>query len=116
MITLWHRREDGLLVEGGAVWTWTSYTQSPCPGGCGDDCEGPHADECAVCDEPVMDMDLYLCLDGGDSAHRGCVVIHTDYPHEAGYLTGCPACMEQCFCTPGHTQCVFCAIFEEEVR
>jgi len=37
---------------------------------------------------------------------------HSDYPHEPGYLIGCPACEGKCHCTPGvvrgeATECVF---------
>lgn len=37
---------------------------------------------------------------------------HTDYPHEPGYLYGCPACEASCHCGPGvadgrETQCVW---------
>ncbi len=32
---------------------------------------------------------------------------HTDYPHEAGRLSGCPACEAACHCQSGCTECVF---------
>lgn len=41
---------------------------------------------------------------------------HVDYPHEPGRLYDCPRCEAECFCAPGNTQCVFCAILEEEER
>lgn len=31
---------------------------------------------------------------------------HVDYPHEPGYLHGCPACEEECRCAPGNAECV----------
>lgn len=40
---------------------------------------------------------------------------HADYPHEPGRLYDCAACESECFCTgnPGDTECVFCALSEE---
>ena len=32
---------------------------------------------------------------------------HQDYPHEWGYLIGCPGCESRCWCAPGHAECVF---------
>ncbi|MFI7069513.1 hypothetical protein [Micromonospora sediminicola] len=32
---------------------------------------------------------------------------HADYPHDAGYLFGCPACEVRCHCAPGADRCVF---------
>lgn len=44
---------------------------------------------------------------------------HADYPHELGYLYGCPACEAECHCdsikiTLGEvTECIFCASLPE---
>lgn len=38
---------------------------------------------------------------------------HADYPHAPGQLYGCAACESCCFCEPGSTQCVACALIEE---
>ena len=35
---------------------------------------------------------------------------HMDYPHEPGRLHDCPACEQQCHCTPDTTPCVHCAL------
>ena len=43
---------------------------------------------------------------------------HSGYPHHPGYLHGCPACEERCFCAPGSAECVYGGehtIFEGEV-
>lgn len=33
---------------------------------------------------------------------------HVDYPHEPGYLIGCPACEERCHCEgTGNALCVY---------
>jgi hypothetical protein len=33
-------------------------------------------------------------------------VEHADYPHYAGYLHDCPACLARCYCDGEHAQCV----------
>ncbi len=38
---------------------------------------------------------------------------HSDYPHEPGTLHDCAACEAECFCDPGSTACVHCAIRRE---
>jgi hypothetical protein len=35
---------------------------------------------------------------------------HADYPHHPGYLYDCPACEAHCYCKPGDTECVHCAL------
>lgn len=42
------------------------------------------------------------------------VVKHADYPHEPGRLYDCEACEAECFCRPGETSCVHCALAEDE--
>lgn len=31
---------------------------------------------------------------------------HVNYPHDAGYLDSCPACLANCHCCPGLAPCV----------
>jgi hypothetical protein len=31
--------------------------------------------ECCECEQPIDEMDLFTCLDGGDAAHVSCVQI-----------------------------------------
>lgn len=41
--------------------------------------------------------------------------VHSDYPHEAGRLYGCPACQAACHCgRSGTTPCVHCDMGREE--
>lgn len=39
---------------------------------------------------------------------------HADYPHNHGSLFDCEACEAECFCEPNSTQCVHCALREEQ--
>jgi hypothetical protein len=38
---------------------------------------------------------------------------HADYPHFPGSLFDCEACEAECFCVPGETECVYCALLAE---
>lgn len=38
---------------------------------------------------------------------------HADYPHFPGSLFDCEACEETCYCVPGETECVHCALVAE---
>ncbi len=47
------------------------------------------------------------------------MALHANYPHEPGYLIGCPVCDFNCHCGPGvkagtETQCVFIGHDEED--
>jgi hypothetical protein len=58
---------DGMLTEDGtdvAFWVTTTYTEPR-----------EALDECADCRQPITEWDLMICLDGGDTAHTGCVEI-----------------------------------------
>lgn len=59
---------DGTYAEDGQDVTWvlTSYTEPR-----------EALDDCADCGRPIGDWDLFLCLDGGETAHAGCVTIIT---------------------------------------
>lgn len=35
------------------------------------------------------------------------LIAHVEYPHFPGYLHDCPACENECFCTPNHLECVY---------
>ena len=62
---------DGTFTEAGTEATWVRDT-----------CTEPREAEfeCAGCDLPIGDWDLWTCLDGGDAAHLSCVVIREDVP------------------------------------
>lgn len=102
MIKLWPNRAygDRSFTEGdyagdpnGTDWVWTRYTDSLCSGRCEDDhCYLIHPSECRECGKYIQEMDHFLCVDGGDSAHSDCVEAHADYPHQVNSLYDCPAC------------------------
>lgn len=45
--------------------------------------------------------------------HPTDVARHSEYPHLFGALFDCPACEARCYCRPGETECVHCAIVAE---
>lgn len=100
LIKLWQTDDRRVFTEGdygddanGVSWMWTSYSDTLCSPRCGDDhCYLIHPNDCVTCGNYVNDMDHYMCLDGGEAAHLGCVVIHSSYPHQEGTLYDCPAC------------------------
>jgi len=58
------KNEDATATEVGtdAVWVATGYTEPR-----------ENLDVCVVCDGDIEEWELWLCLDGGDCAHTGCV-------------------------------------------
>lgn len=86
--------------------------------------ETGHARRLAACDEPfangqpgsddIAEVTCRACLNlfpGADvamSVSKG----HVNYPHEPGRLYDCPACEDQCHCTPAvargeETECIW---------
>lgn len=65
---------------------------------CQNDEDGP--DSCVIaCDVNYEDGELY-CDDCGERIESAYAEPeeHQDYPHDPGYLIGCPACEERCHC------------------
>lgn len=99
-IKLWRTDDPKVFTEGdyagdgnGVTLVLTQYSEWPCTGSCEEDCQaGSHMSECDVCGTLIREMDHFVCLDGGDSAHEDCVIIHSTYPHQADSLYDCPAC------------------------
>ena len=62
-----HSNGDGTYSEGDsdAAWTRTEYTEPR-----------EYLEKCVVCDQAIVDRELWLCLDGGETAHGRCSVIH----------------------------------------
>lgn len=62
------RHEDGTLTEGTppneVYWLLTTYTEPR-----------EMLSDCVVCELEIEEWDHYVCLDGGESAHPGCVEI-----------------------------------------
>lgn len=42
------------------------------------------------------------------------MTVHLAYPHEAGFMSNCPACEERCRCTPRTSLCSHCAAVDEK--
>lgn len=51
-------------VDPHVTWVKTEYTEPR-----------EATDECTVCEKPIEDWQLWLCLDGGEAAHLSCVEV-----------------------------------------
>lgn len=62
---------DGSLTETDAdvAWVRDSYTEPR-----------EHLFRCCVCETEIEDWHLMTCLDGGEAAHRDCVIIRKAMP------------------------------------
>lgn len=59
--------DNGSVLD--VTWVRDCYTEP----------RGPDFD-CASCGKPITEWELWTCLDGGDTAHEGCVTIHQCEP------------------------------------
>jgi hypothetical protein len=74
MITLTPNGDSAYSEPGqDVIWVLTTYTEPR-----------ENTDDCTECGEPIEEWDLFLCLDGGETAHTRCITFET--PGQEGKL------------------------------